>query len=220
MGAYCSWHTRDLWEQSEMPCVGFQQIRIKPKLHRLFLGSPKARASPSPWWALPIIQSCLPPRLSAPSNNPPQVKLSLSCQRTPDAHYFLPGGTSTLFGSPPLTMLYVLVWCLWLLSFASLCLLFLSITFHTYCLHDIPSLVVITPSMFWREHRVPRWRRSGRHRLKHGVRRRRRVDNNKCDNNYQDAKQDPPAEAAPPVFIVFFFPIVIVSRGKLHKDNS
>ena len=35
-----------------------------------------------------------------------------------------PGDTSSLFGPPPLTMLSVLLWCLWLLSYATSCSIF------------------------------------------------------------------------------------------------
>jgi hypothetical protein len=43
-----------------------------------------------------------------------RVKLLPSCRRTLDTHHCLPGGTSSLFGAPLLTMLYMLLQCFWL----------------------------------------------------------------------------------------------------------
>jgi hypothetical protein len=60
------------------------------------------------------------PNLRAPSNNPPGVKLLPSCRSTLATHYCLPGGTCSLFGVPPLTMLYVLLWCSGLFALHSL----------------------------------------------------------------------------------------------------
>ncbi len=54
------------------------------------------------------MQSCVSPRLSAQSNIPPVVKLLPSCRRTLPTHHCPPGGTSSLFGAPLLTMLYML----------------------------------------------------------------------------------------------------------------
>ncbi len=51
------------------------------------------------------------PRLTAPSNNPSGVTLLPSCRSTLATHYRIPGGTCSLFGVPPLTMLYLLLWC-------------------------------------------------------------------------------------------------------------
>ncbi len=62
-----------------------------------------------------------------PSNNWPGDKLHSSCRKTPTAHCCLPGGASSLFGSPPLTMLSVLLWCLWLFSQPPSCSVFGSI---------------------------------------------------------------------------------------------
>ena len=93
------------------------KIRKSLKLLRFFLGSLEARAPP--WWNPPINQSCHL-RVSDPSNNQPQpqIKLHSSCWswRIPAAHCCLPGGTRSLYGSPPLTMLFMLLWCLWLWS--------------------------------------------------------------------------------------------------------
>ncbi len=98
---------------------------MKPKLLQPFCSSLKARAPP--WWNPLILESSVSPRQSAPSNNLPEVKLPSPCQRTLAAHYCLPGGTSFLFGSPPLTMLTMLLWCLWLLSQPPSCSIFGSI---------------------------------------------------------------------------------------------
>ena len=135
---YGLWLTRDLKQQSQSAYVGIQKIRIKPKLLWLFLGSLKARAPP--WWFLPKIQSCLSSTPSNTSNNPLGVKLQQSCLRPLTSHYCLPGGfsSSSLFGPPPLTMLSLLLWCLWLSS---------SATSHSvYCLIKVFPL----PHIHWR----------------------------------------------------------------------
>ena len=95
-----------------MPYIGIQKNWIILKLLQPILGALKARAPP--WQNLPIMQSCVSPRLSAPSNNPPGVKLLPSCQRTLATHHCLPGDISSLLGAPLLTMLYMLLLCLWL----------------------------------------------------------------------------------------------------------
>jgi hypothetical protein len=60
-----------------------------------------------PWCNLPILESFVSLRLSTPSNNPPEVKLHSSCQRTPTAHCCHPGGTSSSLGHPQFTCF----WC-------------------------------------------------------------------------------------------------------------
>jgi hypothetical protein len=72
----------------------------KPKLLRVLLRLRITRAPP--WCFLPIIQSCFPPRLWPPINNPPAVKLPLSIQWTPTAQCCLPGGISSLLAPSPL----------------------------------------------------------------------------------------------------------------------
>jgi hypothetical protein len=68
-----------------------------------------------------IIQSCLPPRLRPPINNPSTVKLPLSIRGTPTTQCCLPGVISSLL-APSLPPCYLLVLrCLLLYVLAIIC---------------------------------------------------------------------------------------------------
>ncbi len=63
-----------------------------------------------PWYFLPKIQPCLPPRICPPITNPLTVKLPLSIQWTPTSQWRLFRGISSLMAHPPFLVTSSAIW--------------------------------------------------------------------------------------------------------------
>ncbi len=99
--------------------MGIKILWTKPKLLQGLLRLQLIRAPP--WCFLPIIQSCLPPRLQPPINNPSTVKLPSSIQWTPTTQCCLSGGISSLLAPSPPPCYLLGLRCLLLYVLAIVC---------------------------------------------------------------------------------------------------